>query len=882
MSDLTDFIQSELLPRLFQCAPSVFPSMELQPYKSGWASSNKLDGSPSQPHRKDKSVITAKTPTRILEQGGNSVGLVDFYLTGRGLGTDLRVEANYNGFCDLCRAVGIEPPTKEDSDQWRAYKERQDTMERAVAAMHQALYSTEGAAVLAALRGTDYPSGQRGFDDGFITFAEIGYCSPSVVQLLTPVLGEEWGFKKYTAASRQGEAYFALPYRSGGRILGFTFRGIHQHEYYQGANLPKVINSFVSQKATKQGNLFGLRGFTLTGNKESDYKALIVEGELDALRAEYAGCGNVMAITSGSLNVEALAKAKAMGIKAVTLLFDTDKADNTEQGRKDKTAKITKAIDTALSVGMEVFVANLNVDGRQGQKMDVDSFLREWSGEVLRQFIADTTERASQWLFEQTLAHFEGVTNNTPEFGECRRQVVGLCSKFKAAIDRETIYAAFSQCTGGYLSDKVVREEAEAQAKEQRKAEQAAAAKAIAEQIAKLTAEGKTAEAIEMATKLTALSEMSKEDSYKDILRPRTLADTKQNIREKPQGLHTGYYLDARVKQGQAVTFKPTEETEIILPSSALTFVGAPTSHGKTTFLQNLALRVVQNGEDGAVIFLTYEEPTEDVETEFLTLYLGRQAEGFSAYPTLSIRSYYGTGSNKMFRGDEHAKEEAAKRLQAGEGGFNQILSTGQLRVYQRTPEIGELVGIIRYLNRNLRVKAVFVDYVQLLRKKGSRGQRKEELQIICEELRGVAVETKLPIILGAQVNRDCPSPVEMSNQDIADASDIEHAANTILLLWNSTYKPHHSKSRDYYNKDGEPLAAKAKELKERGLTLGEGGRLYVLLSKNRGGERGLDGVFHYNQKVRMITSDTPTSEARSTSTQPAKAEGGNDISIPF
>lgn len=881
MSDLTNFIKYELLPRVFSSANSIFPSMELQQYQGGWRSSHKLDGSPSQPHRKDKSVITAKRPTRILEQGGGSINLLDFYLTSRGLGTDLKVEANYNGFCDLCRAVGIEPPTNGDSEKWRAYKEQQDTLERAVAEMRKALYSPEGAAVLAALKGTDYPSGQRGFDDDFISFAEIGYCSPAVVQLLTPVVGEEWGFKKYAAASRQGEAYFVLPYRSGGRILGFTFRGIHQHDYYQATDFSKVINSFVSKSATKAADLFGLRGFKLTGNKESDYKALLVEGEIDALRAEYAGCGNVLSIGGKHPSIEALAKVKAMGIKAVTILLDTDPKDYTEQGRKEKDAEITKAIDTALSVGMEVYVANLNVDGREGQKMDVDSYLREWSGEELKQFIAETTQRASLWEFERIIKSFGSATINAPEFGEFRRQVVNLCARYKSATDREIIYKAFEQSTGNQLSEMVISEEAEQIIKEQRKAAQAVQARNIAEQITKLTAEGKTAEAIEMGAQLTRLSEMSDEDRYRDLLRPLTLDEIIQSYKEKPKGLHTGYYLDARVKQGQAVTLKPTEEAEIILPSSALTFVGAPTSHGKTTFLQNLALSVVQNGEDGAVLFFTYEETTEDVVTEFLTLYLGEQAEGFSANPTRTIRSYFRDGTTKMFRGDEHAKEEAVRRLQAAKNGFGQLLSTGQLRVYYRIPEIGELVDIIRHHHRKLNVKAVFVDYVQLLREKGSRGQRKEELQIICEKLRGVAVETKLPIILGAQMNREAPSPVEMSNQDIADASDIEHAANTILLLWNSSYKPHHSKSRDHYNKDGEPCSDIAKSLQARGLTLGEGGKLYVLLSKNRGGERGLDGVFDFKQNIREIKSSAPY-KAGGDTTQTTGMAAEDNTTSPF
>lgn len=848
MTELTDFIHQELLPGMFAQAQTLFPELELQPWRGGWRCARKLDGSPSR--RRDKCVITPRMPGRILEQGGDSASLLDLWLMHAGYGTDLHTESVNRGFRDLCHRLGLEAPTREDSGKWKAWRESQETLERSVSEMTRALFSPQGVIVLEALCGTDYAAGQRGFTDEFIQWAQIGWCSPQVVELLRPVLGKDRGFTAYTHTS---EPYFVIPYRSGGRVLGLTFRSIHSHEHCLQVGIPKVLNAFVSQSANKRANLFGLRGLKLTGNAEEDYKALVVEGEVDALRAEWAGCGNVMAMTGGSLSREAVEKAKSMGIRSLVLLFDSEATDKAQESTDKKTAD---AVSTAAACGMDVYVAELPKQGGDGQKMDVDAFLRTHTPEQLQETIKASTSRASRWMLNRAMRPYEGVSLDSPEFGQCRRKALNVCRVFAASsVDRETLYKDFSEYTGGYLSDKALSEDTEAMLRERRQAATAARVKSIGTEIQRLVTEGDISGALGKANDLKALNDESREDAYRSALNPLTMAAVRNALSQKPEGLHTGYWLDRRESSPPAgPRWVREEDTEIILPSSALSIIGAPTSHGKTTFLQNLALRAAMTHGEGDVVFITYEEPAEDVATEFLCLYAG---EEYSASPVRTIRSHLAEGSLEMFRGDSHSKEEASARLQAKSEEFDRLLSFGRLRILQRVPEVGDLVGLIRFLAHNLNVRAVFVDYVQRLRKEGHRGSRKEELQIICDELMKVSVESGLPVILGAQVNRECPSPVEMSNQDLADASDIEHAANTVLLLWNSSHKPHHRRSQAY-SLDGSPSTAKARELSERGLELGMEGKLYVLLSKNRGGSRGLDGVFNFNGRTRRITSLTP------------------------
>ena len=137
---------------------------------------------------------------------------------------------------------------------------------------------------------------------------------------------------------------------------------------------------------------------------------------------------------------------------------------------------------------------------------------------------------------------------------------------------------------------------------------------------------------------------------------------------------------------------------------------------------------------------------------------------------------------------------------------------------------------------------------MQLIYSSSKTINRKDNLTNVCNELMNLSVGTGLPIILGAQLNRDATlSPLDMKMQNIADASNIEHAANNIVLLWNSSFKADNSKDNSYLNKRGE-LTEAAQELERNGFRCGQSGQLFLLLEKNRNGERGLYTILDNDQ----------------------------------
>lgn len=292
------------------------------------------------------------------------------------------------------------------------------------------------------------------------------------------------------------------------------------------------------------------------------------------------------------------------------------------------------------------------------------------------------------------------------------------------------------------------------------------------------------------------------------------------------------------------------EKVQFEIPRGALTFIGGATSHGKSRMLQNLAVQLATDGTEGAVLYFSFEESKMDVELEMLNLYadmrfFNREDNIPSNKNLRELRKYYNRGE------DIFSSLEDKEFFLNKEKEFDNILDSGRLRVFFKDWDCEALVGFIRFECAKREIKAVFIDYVQEVQISG-RNTKKEALAEICAKFKKLSVETQLPIILAAQVNRDMKSPIEMEVQNIADASDIEQSANLVMLLWNSAVGP---RSGSNYKTTGGNLSKEAEELEKRtGFHIGQRGQIYAVLAKNRGGIRNAETAFNFNENTGRIS----------------------------
>lgn len=313
---------------------------------------------------------------------------------------------------------------------------------------------------------------------------------------------------------------------------------------------------------------------------------------------------------------------------------------------------------------------------------------------------------------------------------------------------------------------------------------------------------------------------------------------------EKREGIQTNYrFFGERNK-----------EEYLSLRTGALTFVCGKSSHCKSKFLQNLSLQIAKNlrdsGEEGSVLFFTYEEEKSDVLFQFANIY--SNIPDLSQYSTPNvdiIQDYY--RDRNLSRCVEKKRESISQKLDEFK---NTLYDSGRLRVYFPDLYTDNLCELIEYFTTRIKVKAVFIDYVQLLSKKGHTGKRNEELKDICDDLHKTSIRLGLPIVLSAQLNRMTPNPTEMSEDNIADSADITRYANTIVCLWNSKFNNVSGKRAEYLESED------YRKLEKRGFTLGEEGKIYAKITKNRGGTAYIDSILSFTGETGLIgeNSDLP------------------------
>jgi replicative DNA helicase len=102
------------------------------------------------------------------------------------------------------------------------------------------------------------------------------------------------------------------------------------------------------------------------------------------------------------------------------------------------------------------------------------------------------------------------------------------------------------------------------------------------------------------------------------------------------------------------------------------------------------------------------------------------------------------------------------------------------------SPTLERLKSELRRLKRTRNIKLAIFDYVQQLSiASGSKyHSRQQELTIITANLKSIARELELPIIILAQLNRRAEDQTAPSLANLKDSGSIEQDADCVMLLW--------------------------------------------------------------------------------------------------
>lgn len=769
MSNITDWIKTELYPTLYESIDTALPEHNFKRYSGGWRSKTYLDSSPHK-DRLDKTVITKQAPGYILEQGGDTLSLVDYIMRRDNLEFIPAVET-------LAKAVGLQLP-KGDID-FNTYQRDKDQITLLESCNSYFIYCLENSTGADEVRA--YLS-SRGYSDENVKAMELGYI-PDQDKLFKYLLSKGYSQSLIDEVVKLNKGIgsthkLTIPYRSGGSIKGFKYRTI-------GEAIPKYLNSTGLDRLGGFFNLLGIKG---------DKDLVIVEGELDSLSATARGVNNIVATGGSSISSDQVRDAINKGAKSFSLCLDT------EPGKEEETAKrISSAIEVILGEGVNrVYIVTLPDLG--GEKTDPDKLIKENGVEAFKEALRGALPYYEYYLQEllNKYAKIDEEKGLQPkDIDRLLDEVVELSYKIPEPTDRDRFKKLFTSLEA--IKELGITEESlsitidrltSSKNKELRDKD----LKKLLSEATQLQTKGDTDKALELLN--NGVKETITKGAIDLLPPPMNFNSLLDEIANLPPAYKTGYSsLD------KFIGFTP----------GAITLIAGRPSHGKTTFMFNLLLEMSRLYKDESFYFFTYEEPVKNISVKLLNRLVATDlSQYYREIKDLSkptnyefLKSYI-----KTRRTDIQAIEEGKKQLQY-------LIDSQKIRVIDKNYSVEELYNLILYTNKKERIGGVFIDYIQRMRTDRRTQDKRTEIAHISDQVLQIAKDSGLPLILGAQLNRATNQKPTLEN--LKEAGNLEEDANTVLSVYNE------SRERDENTEGAKLIGAREVELEIKALKNREG-----------------------------------------------------------
>lgn len=819
---MNDYIYNILIPNLFEKIDLVFSKLEFKRKGEKWVSPLKKDGTQPKERSGEKTVVRSKLPYLIIENGEKPENIIKFAQGYFG--------KSYSDTIDIiAEKIGVEKYKKIDEAKLKEWIEQQEKLMSAVKEMQEALFNKEDEGAKQVL--SQLTDG-RGYTHDEIKQMGLGYIDAS--------LEKKYLSEKIFIPYGVGETHkIVIPYISEGKVEGLKFRKTNAE-----SPKPKYLNS---KGFRKSDYLFGLSAIKY-GQTKNENTIILLDGELKALYMSIKGFENVVS-SAGSdgkiISEEQLKRAKFKGVRHIVIIPDNE---STEKERENEKNKIIETIKLINEYGIFAYVVNLP-QYDVNQKEDVEDFIRRYGVLELKGHI-DNAIQGEAYRAQCIIDKYLKLQGDTEQV--TAKQQNNLAAEFfslineyiKNPIATGTINDVWKNSISENFSDfsERVIEQAKKEAKKQRIISKADDLRKRLEDAVKANDEAEIISSLQKNSE-TILEEY-KTSKFEGCFAPRKFSDIEEKLKHRRQGIITKYFLQRGNKKENA--------DAITLPYGALSIIAAPTNHGKSTMLQNLAIDIARNKSIiGSIIYLTLEEDKESVTSQFLSKLTG---EPISRNNKRSINSFYNKDCAEYFtKGKEQAFEKARAEMREKVDSGRIIIEEAETENGIQLDTISNLISYITEATKQLSngVAAVFIDYIQLIRPDKRTTNRAEDLKVICTELKNCAVRLNIPIIMAAQFSREgSKSPYELEPESLGEGGDIERAAAVIVGLWNTAKKPRqNSKFQETNNKiwseQGHPFDKIEFNANEP--------KIYLRLLKSRGETTGGEALLDCDLNVGII-----------------------------
>jgi len=221
-----------------------------------------------------------------------------------------------------------------------------------------------------------------------------------------------------------------------------------------------------------------------------------------------------------------------------------------------------------------------------------------------------------------------------------------------------------------------------------------------------------------------------------------------------------------------------------------LIVIAAATGMGKSAFAANLAINMMISNKN--ISFFSLEMSEKEIINRILGIFTDIHM--------------YKIDNNHL------SKEEKEKLYQAE----HLIKNNDRMFIETGSIDLDSLKRKCRILKKQKKIDVIFLDYLQLVKVNGKKGNRETEVAEISRTLKGIAMELDISVIALAQINRQVGMQ-ENKRPDLhslRESGAIENDANAVIFLYDEKY----------YDKNN---------------LIGEDIKTEIIVSKNRSGGKG-------------------------------------------
>lgn len=614
----------------------------------------------------------------------------------------------------------IERELTKEEWEYRGKKERTLALrERFLELTHLALLGPEGQHAI------DYLITKRGFTKEQIDKAELGFYSTSewIKQAL-----QQTG---YTEAEIETSGVIKDT-RWNGRVVGTwrdprgelaTFWARDLHEQNQPAE------KYLYLHGTKKAALVAFGLYQALQRTNTKTNLVLVEGLLDVLSLQARGFLSVAGIggAGGEMKAERFEKLAALGVRSVTLLLDNDKAG---------CDGILQAISHAQK-GNQIPSLYVIDPSHLGDDKDPDEFVRR---NGLRAFEKLLEHRTPANLYKSEIL-LGTISPQAPlsQKREAIERVLANTTELRgpqAALDYEDILQLTSEKTG--YSVEGIREVATERISNQEREERE---KKLEKLIKETQTSLKNKENVLQITNSLSAKLKPLQAQQLDQPLPFSVERLEQESKKLPAGKKSGW--------------TSLDEAGVRFGAGELALFGARTGHGKTSALIGL----LHNW-----LFMAEKENSE----ELFLLYSAEEAEVRIYHRLLSLLTTHGEGTNQGWtikeigdflqnpysRGHQYywpnteLLEQAKSRLHRWE--------TNVMIIYRPDWTVDQIEAHAKIMAERRKIGAILVDYLQRVPPPEASFERRDiAVSTVARQLKSLAVELSVPLVTGAQINRE-------------------------------------------------------------------------------------------------------------------------------